>query len=47
LVDHLGPSPDTRRGGDHMIGPTINLRGLGASPLNRVEYSATYVEALT
>ena len=47
LVDHLGPSPYTMSGGDHMIGPTISLRGLGASPLSRVEYSTTYVEALT
>jgi len=31
---------------DHMIDPTINLRGLGAFLLNKVECSVSYVEAL-
>ena len=43
-VDHLGPGPDMRSGGDHMIDPTISLRGLGAFLLSRPEFSVTYVE---
>jgi len=47
LVDHVGPSPDMRSGGDHMIDPTISLRGLGAFLLSRDEFNAIFVEALT
>jgi len=36
-----------RSGEDHMTDHTINLRGLGAFLLNRAEFSATFVEALT
>jgi len=46
-VDRLGPSPGMRSGEDHMTDHTINLRGLGAFLLNRAEFSATFVEALT
>jgi len=43
-VDHLGPGPDMRSGGDHMIDHTISLRGLGVFLLSRVECSVTHVE---
>ena len=43
-VDHLGPDPDRRSGGDHMIDPTISLRGLGAFLLSRVEFGVTHAE---
>jgi len=33
-----------RSGGDHMIGPTISLRGLGAFLLSRTEFGNTHVE---
>ena len=46
-VDHLGPSLGMRSGGDHMTDLTISLRGLGAFLLSRVEFNATFVEALT
>jgi len=47
LADHLGPSPDMRRGGDRMINLPISLRGLGASLLSRVGCSVTFVEVFT
>jgi len=44
LEDHLGPSPDMRSGGDHMIGLTISPKGLGASLPNKAKCSVIYVE---
>ena len=44
-VDHLGPGPDTRSGGDHMIDPTISLRGLGAFLLSRAENKLLFPNA--
>jgi len=45
-MDHLGPGPDMRSGGDRMTDLLISLRGLGVSLPSRVECSATYVGAL-
>ena len=46
LVDYLGPNPDMRSEGGHMIDLTTSLRGLGVSLPNRAEYNVIYVEAL-
>jgi len=42
-VDHLGPGPDMRSGGDHMIDHTISLRSLGAFLLSRAEFDVSRV----
>jgi len=47
LVDHLGLSPNMRSGEDHMIDPTLSLRGLAAFLLSSVEFSVIFVEVLT
>jgi len=46
LVDHLGPSSDRMRGGDHMTDLTISLKGLGVLLPSKVECSFTYVGVL-
>ena len=43
-VDHLGPGPDMRSGGDRMIDSTISLIGLGAFLLSRAEFGVIHVE---
>ena len=47
LMDHIGPSPDTTSGGDHMTDLPISRRGLGVFLPSRVECSVTYVGAHT